>query len=739
MSDVLTSAGSGRPKLLFLRWTKPGQPPFLLQQLAEHVACLRQFFDVELVESDCDYDEVCDRVQPDLAVFESGIYAGPRSVVNVHTHPDVPKLGFLNADAFDPVRAAFVADMAAWGVEDFFTISVSMAEYTPEISDRLFCWPNFVDPTVHRDYGLQKTVPVLLTGSQARHYPWRNRVSRVLAQHYPTLAMPHFGWADSTAARRMTVGEGYARLVNSALVAPSCGSFTRDVVRKHLEIPASRTCLIAERTASLEAAGFEDMVNCVFADADDVVDKVDALLGDRDLLAEVTDAGHVLVHSQHTAAQRRQVRDWYDLWRESRSSGDIVQDGPFAPLTRAVADRPRPRVVVSGGEDRGLLRTGWDSLATGRYDAATRAFTRASNYHYLAEAEVGLCSVALATGHAAEAEETIGALLNHNVRHHRAIEPDPAQWALHVRALICLGRLTDARDEAGRYPGLRHDEMDRTRWAVDQLVDGETTPAHEIVGRGASRASVSPLPPATWSAWLEDLLACLVRNGQTVLAARLQSASRAPDPATVVRTPQPPARQQLDGALRRTSVSRRLRDAPASLAQRAAAQPRQLARRLVTRAWLDLVADVAEREPLESVVIVGHSSVSLRERSLRRALARNPMLPTVVELGGQATTTRLDDRATLVYVGRRASLDADWAPWLDAARIVVIDGAGQPSISRLLGSLLDGEFELVAQDGDYHVLRHHLGRQAWIRSADQPSSEAAQHDPRRTTMNGDGR
>jgi len=398
MPEALTPAGSGRPKLLFLRWTKPGQPPFLLHQLAEHVACLRQFFDVELVDSDCDYDEVCDRVRPDLAVFESGIYAGPRSVTNAHTHPEVPKLGFLNADAFDPVRATFLSDMARWGVENFFTISVSMAEYTPEIADRLFCWPNFVDETVHRDYGLQKTVPVLLTGSQARHYPWRNRVSRVLAQHYPTLSMPHFGWADSAAARRMAVGEGYARLVNSALVAPSCGSFTRDVVRKHLEIPASRTCLIAERTASLEAAGFEDLVNCVFADADDVVEKVDALFGDRDRLAAVTDAGHALVHERHTPAQRRQVRDWYDLWLEGRSADGIIQAGPFAPLTRAEAGRTRPRVVVSGGEDRGLVRAGWEALAVGRYDAARRAFTRASNFHYMPEAEVGLTCVQLASG-----------------------------------------------------------------------------------------------------------------------------------------------------------------------------------------------------------------------------------------------------------------------------------------------------------------------------------------------------
>lgn len=736
MPDAPIPAGSGKPKLLFLRWTKAGQPPFLLHQLAEHVACLQQFFDVELVDSNCDYDEVCDRVQPDLAVFESGIYAGPRSVTNVHTHADVPKLGFLNADAFDPVRATFLADMARWGVENFFTMSVSMAEYTPEISDRLFCWPNFVDQTVHRDYGLQKTVPVLLTGSQARHYPWRNRVSRVLAQHYPTLSMPHFGWADSAAARRMAVGEGYARLVNSALVAPSCGSFTRDVVRKHLEIPASRTCLIAERTASLEAAGFEDMVNCVFADADDVVDKVDALFADRDRLAAVTDAGHALVHERHTPAQRRQVRDWYDLWLESGSPEGIVQDGPFAPLTRLEAGRPRPRVVISGGEDRGLVRSGWEALSVGRYESATRAFTRASNFHYMPEAEVGLSCVQLASGHAREADDTIGALLEHNVRHHLSVEPDPVQWALHLRALLCLGRLTEAATESRRYDGLHHEELTRTRWAVRRLVDGAD--ADGAVGTGPVRASVSPLPATTWSEWLDDLRATLVRSGRPDLAARLHGVER--DPAlTAVWNSLPLARPVVPVAPRRTSVPRRLRDASASLVGRVSAQPRQIARRLVTQGWLDLVADVAEREPVESAVIVGHSAASLRERALRRALARNPLLPTVVELGGEARTARLDDRATLVFVGRRAHLDPDWAAWLGTARIVVIDGADRPGISRLLVHLLDGQFELVADGTDHCVLRHHLARQAWLHAVDPATYEPTHLDSTNRTMNGDAR
>ena len=705
-----------KPRLLFLRWTKAGQPPFLLLQLAEHLACLRQFFEVELVDHDCDYDEVCDRFQPDLALFESGIYAGPRSVRNVHTHPEVPKLGFLNADAFDPVRATFVADMAAWGVETFFTISVSMAEYTPEIADRLFTWPNFVDDAVHRDHDLPRTVPVLLTGSQARHYPWRSAVSRVLAQYYPTLSMPHFGWADSASMHRMTVGEGYSRLLGSALVAPTCGSVTRDVVRKHLEIPAAGTCLLTEGTPALEAAGFEDMVSCVYADVDDVVDKVDLLLTDRDLLESISAAGHALVHERHTIRQRRQVRDWYDLWTAHGDAGVIEQRGPFEPLTlRAEPFGPtgpaRP-LVVGRGKDRVLLEQGWAAVAEGRHAAASRAFLRASNYHYMPEAEVAHAYVELLRGGAAGASGVLDDLLEHNVRHHLSPEPDPVQWSLHLRALLCRGRLRQAAEDARRHPGLQHPELARTRWVVSHLA---STPVPATAA--APRATVNPLPPLPWADWLAELRQMLRANGHRAWAGRLGGLDTEPDPARVTAaSPASPVaeREQAPAA---PSPERRPAGRLASLAHRVAAQataqPRQLARRIATPAWMDLVAEVAEREQVETAVIVGPQPLNVRERALRRALGRNPRLPRIVEVPDGSRPSGVVETTALVYVGNGVPLDPDAHAWVADARIVLIDGGVRPGVPRLLDRLTELDFELVSYDvrrwTGFFVLRHVLG------------------------------
>jgi hypothetical protein len=137
--------GAVKPRLVFFRWLRDGLPDFIRLHLAEQVACLGRSFDVVVIGEDCDYRDVCDRYQPDLTLFESGAYAGPRRITNAAAHPDIPKLGFIHSDAYCLSRAASISDMATWGVETFFTISVALGEYTPDIAGNLFVWPNFVD------------------------------------------------------------------------------------------------------------------------------------------------------------------------------------------------------------------------------------------------------------------------------------------------------------------------------------------------------------------------------------------------------------------------------------------------------------------------------------------------------------------------------------------------------------------------------------------------------------------
>ena len=486
----------------------------------------------------------------------------------------------------------------------------------------------------------------------------------------------------------------------------------------------------------MEAAGFVDMVNCVFADADDVIEKVDALLDDPDLLRSITDAGHDLVRARHTSADRRQIRDWYDLWAANGTPDGIVQDNPCGPLTRKGEARVRPQIVARRvPEDRQLLIEGWQAVSAGRYSAASRAFLRASNYHYLPEAEVGRTYVQLLSGQAEDAGKTIGELLEHNFRLHGSVEPDPVQWALNLRALVCAGRTADAADAAVRYPTLHHQELARIRWIVGHVEETSVPPP-----AGQSRASVSPLPPSSWSDWVGDLEAMLVRNGQLGIVTQLQGAKQEPDPADATPRVAVPALAAVAGDVppRLTTVRRKIRDSAASLGRRLSNQPRDLARRIVTQDWLEAVADVGEREPIQSAFIVGPSPVSLREKALRRALARNPQLPAIVTLTGDVSSTPLRQRSSLVYLSRSTPLHAAMSSWLDEARIVLIDGGVREGLPSLLDRLTEQHFELGAHasgSSGYFVLRHELARDAWLRTVESEDPDPLHGSTPHRTMN----
>jgi hypothetical protein len=143
-----------KPKLVFFQNKyDDGLPDFLLTHKQEHVDCLSLFFDVAVIQHDCDYQQICDLYQPDLALFESGVNLSTcrkPKIVNVRACRTIPKLGFFNADAWCQTRSGSLSEMDQWGIETFFSISATAAQHMPVIANQLFVWPNFINPTVFR-------------------------------------------------------------------------------------------------------------------------------------------------------------------------------------------------------------------------------------------------------------------------------------------------------------------------------------------------------------------------------------------------------------------------------------------------------------------------------------------------------------------------------------------------------------------------------------------------------------
>src|SRR3954468_16906581 len=368
-----------KPKLVFFQYRYDRLlAPFLLLHTREQVACLSLFFDITVVRHDCDYQQICDTYEPELVMFESGVpFEGCErpSVRNIGACTKVPKIGFLHADGFGEGRTGFLSDMDHWGVETFFTIATTAAEHTPAIAQNLFVWPNFVNPDVYRDYRLKKDVEVLFTGNKNTLYPWRQKMVGIIPKHFPSLLCSHPGYNSTKAAEKIVMGETYARLLNSAWLVPACGTVAKEIVRKHFEIPACKSCLVSEKSPGLESAGFVDMKNCVFADEHDVIEKLGYLLENRGELQAIIDAGHELVHSRHTMKQRDQVLQWLRLHQRLAPNQKIVQRNAFEPM-KVVNDVEATESihVRSEGGLASLMREGNQLLWDGAIEAAEKKY-----------------------------------------------------------------------------------------------------------------------------------------------------------------------------------------------------------------------------------------------------------------------------------------------------------------------------------------------------------------------------
>lgn len=520
---------SRKPRLVYFQYKYDRRlPRFLLLHKEEHVKCLASHFSVILIAQDCDYQQVCDRYEPDLALFESGVphpSCQRLAISNTRACAHIPKLGLLHADAFCQGREGFLSDMDEWGIDTFFAIATRAGEHMPDIRDNLFIWPNFVDVDVYRDYGERKTIPVLFTGNAHALYPWRRKIVRIVQDVYPSLICPHPGYAASGSAGSFVVGEEYARLLNASWFVPACGSVAQEIVRKHFEIPACRSCLVTERSPALEEAGFIDMRNCVFADASDVLDKLGYLFHHRERLESIITAGHQLVRTQHSMSSRDQILQWYVLSKCLKPGQRIVQPNLFAPMIAADPNAETQNWHASSkGAHLTLLEEGDHHLWADRIQEARRCYLRCLEYiTYMPEPKVRLALCDLRSGRARDALSWILQPIEFTLGAYKAREPDPAEWAYLVVTLLCLGRLSEARVRANQFPWLVHPELTCARWAVDALLSGSPPRAPAVDGGGNGRFSVHQFPKRNFVEWIDVLCILLTVNGHASMAKRLRS------------------------------------------------------------------------------------------------------------------------------------------------------------------------------------------------------------------------
>lgn len=523
-----------KPKLLFFQWDhRPnrGLSDYLLLHMNDHVRCLAHNFDVTVVNWDCDYGAILDRYEPDMALFEGGYQTTVSrrpTITGVRGNDSIPKAGLHNADSWSDCRSGFLSDMEHWGIDSFFSICTTTAEYLPAVKERAYVWPNFVDPAVFHDYGLEKTVPVMLSGKSHEQYPWRQDVFPLVSRMLPCLILPQFDHGSGLAHRTLA-GEGYARALNASRIALTCGTMAREVVRKHFEIPGAGCCLVCEESEGLAAAGFVHMENCAFVDSTDVLDVIDHLLANPDELARITSAGYDLVQSCHTLAHRPQIRQWFDLQGRLAPGEEIVQLGPFGDLVVNPAPRPAESLVPTHrGLDRAALRQAGAALAAGEIAKARDGYARALGYvRYLPEASFGLALCDFYSGDAAGARDRLARLIEAATVDYGAADPDPVEWAWYLLTVAALSHPRRAETLARSFPELRHRELRRARLAIARMAGARPDVDGDDSSVPGDRPSLHPIAAEGLADWNNGLARALAASGRPDLAMRVVGADSA--------------------------------------------------------------------------------------------------------------------------------------------------------------------------------------------------------------------
>ena len=130
--------------------------------------------------------------------------------------------------------------------------------------------------------------------------------------------------------RKLEWRESYYRSYRESKIAYADGGTGRCLVAKYLEIPARGAVLFCDKAEGMDRMGFEDGINMVVVNTENVVDKTRELIKDADRMQRIADAGRKLVMKKFTSRARAQdiIRAISSI-NKGEFMGSCWQDGCF--------------------------------------------------------------------------------------------------------------------------------------------------------------------------------------------------------------------------------------------------------------------------------------------------------------------------------------------------------------------------------------------------------------------------
>ncbi len=408
---------AARPRALCVRARpSPASPPFMERLLDEWIRALALHADLQVMTEDFDLAEACDTHQPDFIVFEglSTLRPLPLRIASPAACAAIPRAVFLNVDPHDAMRPHIYRMVEAFGIEAIFAYDSNHEEQMPELAGMTYSASMPIDPAIHREYGLEKLIPISVFGgfAEPRFYAWRAATIPRLQARFPTFVHTHPGYRKSATHPFAVHGERYARQLNRSWFSLADSTRLDYVVRKHLEIPACGAVVIAPDSAALADYGLADMATCVTGSGSELLDKIAAVAADPALYEGIRQAGQRLVLDRHTPQRWRAITDWFAQRRRATPGEMVVQQGMFGPfhLVPALPGTPRCAAMPNRpNEVTAILRAARTALLTGNcLDASESRLREAASWlAHLTEPWLLLGVIALLRGDGVEARRCL--------------------------------------------------------------------------------------------------------------------------------------------------------------------------------------------------------------------------------------------------------------------------------------------------------------------------------------------
>jgi len=404
-------------------------------------------FSIVIIDYSCDYKEVLEKLEPDLALFhfEEGTI-GSINISNVKNNDSIPKTGLATIDSSSVGKGFFYRFMQEYGVDDIFSIDETTGEGFPEIKNNLYYIPHFIDSDINFDYKLEKNIPVLLTGHfEHKFYEWRSLIKKPLIDNFPTLYFRHPGYYTNTDIPDMLRihGADYFKRLNSSWIVPTCGSFKNTVLMKHFEIPGAKSCLVCDENETVKLHGFKDMENCVFSEPGQIVEKLNYLFNNSDILQNIINNGYEFVHSNHTHKQRSQLFQWYQLSRQKKPDQKIIQPSILGELQLVSKVSPEETFHLHVANDVKQIKE-IDELIGKKsyYKAELKAKSVVKFAEYIHDAKLRLYFINMLNGRKKYAFFSLKELLNYRID--ADIIPDPLILSIFIIHLLSEGEIEKA-------------------------------------------------------------------------------------------------------------------------------------------------------------------------------------------------------------------------------------------------------------------------------------------------------